>query len=238
MGLFANIMIVNTFQVVVSLAYVAYNGLVSCMLVADEWCRFAKDRKTLRVSAPIGMQRSSYTLSMPFRYGIPMMIFFSFQHWLVSQGMFIVRLNKFNEYGIRRMGWTFSGYSFIPCLIGKKRSTRIRHFANNILKAVNLAFLFFIVQFIHACLRKYPGEDAMPLASTCSAAISAACHRPEADKEAHLLPVKWGVVGTNDRNMEYCSFTTSRDVVAPSTGSFYLGISSSSEGERLLDQFD
>lgn len=79
----------------------------------------------------------------------------------------------------------------------------------------------------------------MPLASTCSAAISAACHRPEADKEAHLLPVQWGVVGTDEQDREYCSFTTSRDVVAPSTGSFYLGMSSSSsEAEMLTDELD
>lgn len=81
------------------------------------------------------------------------------------------------------------------------------------------------IQIIHGYFRTYPSEDAMPLASTCSAAISAACHRPEADKEAHLLPVQWGVEGKDDEGVDHCSFTTSQTVTAPSEGSFYLGVS-------------
>lgn len=226
MGLFANTLIANTAQVVVSLAYIAHNALLSCMMVADEWCGFAKHRKTLRVSAPVGIQRSSYFLSMPLRYGLPMMVLFSIEHWLLSQSTFIVRVNKFDWTGVPKQGWTTTGYSFIPCLMGKKDSTHIRYPANRIPEAVNLFLLTLIVQIIHGYLRKYPSEGAMPLASTCSAAISAACHRPEADKEAHLLPVQWGVVGTDDQNTEYCSFTTSRNVTMPSTGSYYLGMSS------------
>jgi hypothetical protein len=40
--------------------------------------------------------------------------------------------------------------------------------------------------------RRYKG--GMPLSATCSVIISAACHRPDGDKEAHLFPVKWGAV--------------------------------------------
>lgn len=113
----------NTFQVLVSLAYVAYNGLVSCMLVADEWFGFAQDRKTLRVSFPVGIQRSSYTLSMPLSYGIPMTIISSVIHWLISQSTFVVRINKFDYDGERGHGWTVSGYSLFASLIGKKYPT-------------------------------------------------------------------------------------------------------------------
>jgi hypothetical protein len=38
--------------------------------------------------------------------------------------------------------------------------------------------------------RRYKG--GMPLSATCSVIISAACHRPDGDKEAHLFPVQWG----------------------------------------------
>lgn len=226
MGVFVNILIANTAQVVISLTYIAHNALISCMLVADEWYGFINDRKTLRVSAPVGIQRSSYVLSMPLRYGLPMMALFSVEHWLISQSTFIVRVKQFDWTGTPSRGWTTTGYSFIPSLIGKKHSTCIKYPAHNISEAVNLFLLFLTVQIIHGSLRKYPSEGAMPLASTCSAAISAACHRPEADKEAHLLPLQWGIVGTDDQNTEYCSFTTSRTVAAPSIGSYYLGISS------------
>lgn len=121
LGTFVNVIMANIVQVLVSLAYVAYNGLVSCMLVADEWSGFAKDRKTLRVSASVGIQRSSYTLSMPLSYGIPMTILSSILHWLVSQSTFVVRINKFNYDGDQGRGWTTFGYSFIPSLIGKRR---------------------------------------------------------------------------------------------------------------------
>jgi hypothetical protein len=40
--------------------------------------------------------------------------------------------------------------------------------------------------------RKHKGN--LPAGATCSAVVSAACHRPVGDKEAHLFPVIWGEV--------------------------------------------
>ncbi|KAF2135406.1 uncharacterized protein K452DRAFT_332591 [Aplosporella prunicola CBS 121167] len=65
-------------------------------------------------------------------------------------------------------------------------------------------------------------EYPMPLVSTCSAAISAACHRHPEDKDAHLLPVKWGYVtdrsgdGSTEEKGRFC-FTSARDVKYPTT---------------------
>jgi hypothetical protein len=61
----------------------------------------------------------------------------------------------------------------------------------------------------------------IPLASTCSAAISAACHPPVGDSEAYLFPVQWGEVSTDDRGIGHCSLTTARDVKAPEIGKLY-----------------
>lgn len=52
----------------------------------------------------------------------------------------------------------------------------------------------------------------IPLVSTCSIAISAACHRPPEDREAHLLPVTWGVVSRETGEPVRCSLTTSKNV--------------------------
>ena len=38
----------------------------------------------------------------------------------------------------------------------------------------------------------------MPIAGPCSAAISAACHRPEEDVDAATKPVMWGTVSSDD----------------------------------------
>ena len=46
-------------------------------------------RKTLRVSAPEGIQRSSYFVSMPWKYGIPLISSMSVLHWLISQSVFV-----------------------------------------------------------------------------------------------------------------------------------------------------
>jgi hypothetical protein len=73
----------------------------------------------------------------------------------------------------------------------------------------------------------------MPLASTCSAAISAACHRPALDTDAYLLPVQWGVIeedailvgesGPSGEKLKRCAFTTARDVRLPEEGEVLVG---------------
>ena len=70
-------------------------------------------------------------------------------------------------------------------------------------------------------LRKYPA--GMPLVSTCSSVISAACHQPlPQDKEAYLLPVQWGVESVDSHSrVGHCCFTTRRDVAPPIPGSYY-----------------
>lgn len=103
-----------------SLLYITQNALLSCMLVAEEWSGFAADRKTLRVSAPVGIQRSQYSLSMPMRYAIPMMIVFAIEHWLLSQSTFIIRANRVSWNGDHVQGWTIAGYNFVHCLTGKQ----------------------------------------------------------------------------------------------------------------------
>ena len=71
-------------------------------------------------------------------------------------------------------------------------------------------------------------KPAMPFVSTCSAAISAACHRPPDDDEAHLFPVKWGVVPENEKDKPKtearCAFTTWRHVREPYTDEKLLGL--------------
>ena len=63
---------------------------------------------------------------------------------------------------------------------------------------------------------------------SCSAAISAACHRPEEDHDAALQPIMWGVVGEeiyfeeDDRTFGHCAFT-SFEIKEPVEGHWYAG---------------
>ena len=79
----------------------------------------AKSQAALRVSAPKGIQRSSYMLSMPFRYSIPMSAIFAVMHWLLSQATFIIRVDRITWEGEPDSGWTTGGYSLFPGLMGK-----------------------------------------------------------------------------------------------------------------------
>ncbi len=101
--------------------YLTYNGLLTCMLVNEEWSGYAKDRKTLRVSHPKGIQRSSYFISMPMKYGIPLMVANATLHWLVSQSMFVVNTTTYypNDIEDKSQDFITTGYSTKASFIGK-----------------------------------------------------------------------------------------------------------------------
>ena len=71
------------------------------------------------------------------------------------------------------------------------------------------------------------GDRAMPLVRSCSAAIAAACHRPDTDAFAYKGLVRWGVVGEaqGEREVGHCCFTTASDVHPPISSKLYEGLS-------------
>ncbi|KAK7606527.1 hypothetical protein JOL62DRAFT_330454 [Phyllosticta paracitricarpa] len=87
---FVSTLMANIFQVLLSFLYLVYNSLITSLLLADEWNRFLSSRKSLRVSTPRSLQRSSYFLSLPFKYSVPLTILNTLLHWLVSQCFFVV----------------------------------------------------------------------------------------------------------------------------------------------------
>ena len=99
---------------IISLLYITFNALFSCMLVNDEWGGYHKTRKTLRVSFPEGIQRSSYSISMPFRYGIPLTISMALLHWTVSQSVFVVRVISHFSDGSLDVGSTITAAGYSP----------------------------------------------------------------------------------------------------------------------------
>jgi hypothetical protein len=98
-----------------------YNGLVSTFLVADELVGFSKTRKSLRVSAPVGIQRSSYFVSMPARYGVPMIVTIGLLHWTVSQSLFVICIDRYYSNGLEDTSQRYvtSGFSCVAILTCK-----------------------------------------------------------------------------------------------------------------------
>ena len=79
-------------------------------------------RKTLRVSAPEGIQRSSYFVSMPWRYGIPLISAMSILHWLASQSVFVYVAELYRADGTldtNQQLFTGTGFSSEPMICGK-----------------------------------------------------------------------------------------------------------------------
>ncbi|KAI0842285.1 hypothetical protein F5Y06DRAFT_285056 [Hypoxylon sp. FL0890] len=92
-GLMSNVLLANLPQLIISTLYMFYNAMLNIFLVQQEFSRMhLKQRKPLRVSEPIGIQRSSYFISLPLRYGIPLYTTSSLMHWLISQSLFLARI--------------------------------------------------------------------------------------------------------------------------------------------------
>lgn len=194
---FNAVLLANGFQLILSSSYYLYNGLLTCMVAAAEISRHGLERKPLRVSEHRGIQRSTFFFSLPYRYGLPCTICSGLLHWLISQSIFLVRTTMYNNDGSRKPAEDSSRVGFSP--IG-------------LIMALSLAVTVIIARVALGLLRRYPGgKEAVPITSTHSGVISVASHRPPGDTEAHLLPVQWGAVFSED-GLVRCSFTTARDV--------------------------
>ena len=89
----------NAFQLAISIAYVLYNGVFTCMTLSAELADFATSAKPMRVSSPQGSQRSTYWLQLPYRWSLPLMSAMALLHWLVSAAVFMVDVKVLDPYG-------------------------------------------------------------------------------------------------------------------------------------------
>ena len=198
-GLHLNVLVANLPQMILSFLFLTYNGLFTCMLLADEWNGYAHERKPLRVTNPDSTQRSTYRLQLPYKYGVPLLIVSATLHWLVSQSLFLANVTDYDtgQGGLQGSISTI-GYSCIAI--------------------ITFIFLGAIVVFL-GLFNGFRWHQGMPLAGSCSAAISAACHRPEDDVDAATKPVMWGVV-SSENGVGHCCFT-SFEVSRPVQGELY-----------------
>ncbi|KAK3987182.1 hypothetical protein QBC44DRAFT_295501 [Cladorrhinum sp. PSN332] len=190
-GLILNVLLANTPQLLLSVLYITLNVILTTFLVQQEFSNMYKVRKPLRVSEPTGIQRSSYFVSLPLRYGIPMGLCSGLMHWLLSRSLFLARVagvDSTTGEAVREAGFSSCGFSpfavFITIIVG----------AVLVLIVIGLGF------------RKYDG--VMTMVGTNSLAIAAACHvLPEDREDGYLLPVQWGVVSMQN-GVGRCAFTT------------------------------
>ncbi|KAL3441795.1 hypothetical protein BJX65DRAFT_299460 [Aspergillus insuetus] len=172
------VLLCNTPQLLLSILYYLCNATMSAMLATAEYNSYATTptHKPLRTSWPRGQQHSTYYLSIPWRYGLPLLIISTTLHWLLSLTFFLVLSqrrdpgqNVISSPDVGQVGFSLFGL-FLTLVIGVS------------------AFL------VLAALAMRPLRGGMPIAGSCSLAISAACHPLEDDSQASGEKVIWGVV--------------------------------------------
>jgi hypothetical protein len=82
-------MVANLPQLILSICYLAYNGLFTRMLAEFEWAKYSVEFRALRVTEPKGSQSSTYRLQLPYRFSIPLMIVSIALHWLYSNCIYV-----------------------------------------------------------------------------------------------------------------------------------------------------
>ncbi|KAI9876003.1 MAG: hypothetical protein M1830_007578 [Pleopsidium flavum] len=211
--LLRSVLLGNLPQVILSFLYLMYNSLYTNMLLAHEWSQFAQVRKALRVTSPTGRQRSTYFLQLPYKYAIPLVISSGLMHWLVSQSIFLAHVTVLTNRGVEdpAADMTTCGYSCIAIIF-----------------VIIVGSLMVLAVIATGFRRLDPG---IPLASSCSIAISAACHPPQDDVNAAILPVMWGAVEEKNEDVGHCTFT-SMEVTPPVKGRLYAGLAGHTSGGK------
>lgn len=197
-----SLLIANIPQLVLTFTYYCYNNVLTSMLAAAEYSTYGDSSKPLRVSRPEkdSEQKSTCWLSIPYHYAVPMLLFSTVLHWLISQSFYYISITPDPSEGLGTYSTRSLAYSplaiFVAILVG--------------------ALMIFIL--LCLCFRRFTSR--VSLAGTCSAAISAACHPPRDEDldTAALGQLKWGetveppvwavgrLEGTGNKG--HCSFTS------------------------------
>ena len=219
-----NVIFANAPQLWLTVAYYFWNSHLTVMLAAAEYNKYAtsadsssgsnalQSRHGLRVSHPIKgtKQRATYFLTVPFKYWIWNYVLQTALHWLASQAVFFARVDvldhwlEVTKYSISQVGYSVLG----------------------MISVTAVSLVAFILTFFISIRRL---ENRMPLAATCSGALSAACHPKDASLRHHEKEVHWGVEvvdgfsdvqSGSDDGIAACTFT-SLDAQYPGVGRFY-----------------
>jgi hypothetical protein len=200
----------NLPQLSVSAIYLSLNHQLTLMVQLRDWARLASRRQAIRVSnpEPDSDQVSTYWLSLPYRYSIPLLSTSVSWGWLVSNTFFVMRYAVYHDISIDDVpdapNYTM-GFSAI---------------------ALIYSFVFGLVIFgVSAAFGFRKCTSGMPLGPSNSLVIAAACHPPERDRYAARNMVKWGDVPTGNSTGEvdsphHCTIT-SRRVEDPVEGRWY-----------------
>ena len=192
------VLLANACQQVISLLYMLFNRLLTSICLTKEWAQFTQTCKPLRVTHPIDSQRSSYFISLLWRYGAPFSVAFAIRYFLVSQAIFL-------SYQVCYLPTNSNDESPVEDTPCSAPETAFSPFTALIAILWGVAIL---AAFLLLALKKAPAN--MPVVGSCSAAISANCQRPNGDSQGFSLHVQWGTIVPPEEEgsrLGWCSFT-------------------------------
>lgn len=168
----------NSVQLALSAVYLVTNNFFTRFAMALEFRSFNLQRRGLRVSTPAkaSAQRETYFLQFPLGYSVPLLIYFTLLHTLLSQAIFLRRTNaiypiSFTDSDTKALGRqlnSFIGYSPLAALIF----------------AIMLGLLVIFSLFLGLLELDW----IVPCTNGDSRAISAMCHPQPAEEDAEVRP--------------------------------------------------
>lgn len=212
---------VNAVQLLLSSIYFCVNDLLTSMTLAHEYHSYAVQRKPLRVTRSQGLQRSTYFLSMPNKYAIPLVAVWTLLHWAIAASLSLTRVDVYTHDGILDEARSYTGMVV----------------SSDWLWEVWAASLFVVISLVLLGVRKL--KKGVPLTRSCSLAISAACHRsPQEGSNMVFLPLQYGVltdIGNAKHDGLQCVGFSAQDVMPLDPGCSYTSYSHSDIGEPFSE---
>ncbi|XPS68893.1 hypothetical protein M3J09_001172 [Ascochyta lentis] len=207
-----NVLVANIAQVILSFVYLLFNGLLTAMLLGYEWSTYANHRKGLRVSTVReGYQRSTFFLSLPYRFALPLMALSGVLHWLVSQSIFLVAMEYYSvtdPHAKNPPNFTQNACGYSPTAI----VCALVVGGALLIAGIGVGFV--------------PFQPGVNVVGSSSVAISAACHLPMSQelegKAVARGKVKWGVVEAEEGGVGHCA-VSSGEVGPLEVGQRYAG---------------
>ncbi|KIW29718.1 uncharacterized protein PV07_05508 [Cladophialophora immunda] len=186
----------NIPQVFLAFITLVTNAAMVEMTQAADYAQFAPKSQRLRVSEAVGSQDGTYLLGMPYNYAIPTISITALLHWCVSQSIIPIKVTAPST-DSQALDFGTADLVFSP------------------LATIASAVMGGVLVIATLLLGLQTLKPPMPLASSCSLALSAAVHPYEeiVDQTAIYVPVKWGVVEFKDGpegRISHASFVSSR----------------------------
>ncbi|KAH8589129.1 hypothetical protein B0O99DRAFT_692866 [Bisporella sp. PMI_857] len=183
----------NLPQFILAIMWILYRDIYTSIAFARDWSRFEFQPQKLMVSRPRGQQRGVWFFSLPWAPAVFLLLMQMLLHFLISQSVFPVRIEAYDENGVIDPAHLVSNIGYSPVAM--------------FVSLLVCVFLLWLLMWVG----KQRMPSSAPIVGTCSAAISAACHPTRRTDGMANDYLRWGEVQTFEGTQRHCSMTAAID---------------------------